>query len=58
MVQEPRTATPTISEAHRAIDGAADGLASTLVALSHRIHANPEVGFQEQPRRRHGWRMP
>ena len=48
MVQEPRTASSTNTESHRAIDGAADGLAPTLIALSQRIHANPEVGFQEK----------
>lgn len=46
MVQEPQK-TVAVDAQHHAIDAAVDHLASDLVSLSQRIHANPEVGFQE-----------
>ncbi len=42
-----RKADASNDHAHRAIDDAADRIGPALIALSQKIHANPEVGFSE-----------
>jgi amidohydrolase len=43
----------TIASAKQKVAGAVDGLADDLEALSHRIHANPELCFKEE--KAHAW---
>lgn len=42
------TVPPSVGELHRIIQDEVDLLAGDLIELSHRIHANPEIGLQEE----------